>query len=106
MNASIGGTTADGQTQLTVGYIENISGLVDPNDVSFITAGRPELDEISSVGVKVDFENITEIANSVDSNELYVVSPDRDALIVVNSADLSVKQVLEGIRDDGSGRCP
>ncbi|MCG8649707.1 MAG: lactonase family protein, partial [Pirellulales bacterium] len=103
VSASIGGTTLADGVQLTAGYLENFSGLIDTDQVEFITAGRPNLDEISSTGVEVDFQNISEIGNSVDASEFYVISPNRDALIVVNSSDFSVKQVLEEVRDDQLG---
>ncbi|MCG8650275.1 MAG: hypothetical protein MI861_10595, partial [Pirellulales bacterium] len=64
VNASIGGTTLADGVQLTAGYLDNFSGVIDPDQVEFITAGRPNLDEISSTGVEVDFQNISEIGDS------------------------------------------
>ena len=101
--ASIGGTVADGSTQLTAGYIKNVDNSLEANSVEFITAGRPNLDEFGAEGVESRFDSISEVANSVDGDELYVISSDRDALVVVNSADFSVKQVLEGFRDETLG---
>ncbi|MEM6468239.1 MAG: hypothetical protein AAF802_01625 [Planctomycetota bacterium] len=103
ISASIAGTTLASNADLTAGYLSNAAGLVDGDQAIFITAGRPNLDEIGSQGIDIAFDEFSLVENSVDNDELYVVSNDRDALVVVNRAGLSVKQVIGEVRDETLG---
>ena len=102
VHASVAGTTISGANGLTAGYLQDAEGLIDANEPLYIKATRPNLDEFSAEGIRVDFANLAVVENSIDDGELYVVSEDRQALIVVDRLDLSVKQVLEDLRDDAN----
>ncbi|MEM6471674.1 MAG: hypothetical protein AAF802_19090, partial [Planctomycetota bacterium] len=103
INASIAGTSLSIANGLSAGYLQDASGLVDADKPLYITATRPNLDEFSSQGIKLDFANLSVVENSIDGTEVYAISQDRQSLLVVDRFDLSIKQVLENLRDENLG---
>ena len=103
ISASIAGTTVSGASGLTAGYLKDVDGLIDADEALYIKATRPNLDEFGTEGIKVDFSNLAVVENSIDDSEVYAISQDRQALIVVDRLDLTIKQVLENLRDDVQG---
>ena len=99
VTASIAGTTVE-SSPLTTSLVKNVSGHpLSKNDVTYIGAGRPNLDEYI---VTSDFQRLVDVQSSVDDRHIYAISEDRDALLVLNASDGSIAQVFEDFSAAGS----
>ncbi|MEM8946697.1 MAG: hypothetical protein AAGD11_16100, partial [Planctomycetota bacterium] len=86
------------------GAVTNIDSatLTDENAL-FITTSRPTLATFGPEGVVEDFGGLREVVESPDGTLLYALATDRDALLVINAADNTIRQVIEDEIDGQAG---
>ena len=94
ISASItSGTTDSG----SIVNLENVA--LGEDQVEFITSQIPEYNNVTSAELAEDFSGLREMAVGVDG-EIYALPESRDALLVIDGSDFSIRQVIEN-RFDG-----
>ena len=83
ITASIGGNT------------NGITRALPNNSARYITASQPALDELTALPLEEDFAGLVAATPSADGNQIYAIARDRQALLVINSNDLSLRQIFE-----------
>ena len=77
------------------GAVQNVKTNLGVGEVAYVTASRPFASDLGGGGTVSDFAGLSAVTYAANGTNIYALSKDRDALLVIGTEDLQLKQVFE-----------